>query len=112
MSVQTRERRTEIAVLKTLGFSSGRVMGLILVEASILAIGAGVIGTWFASLLVSNVQNIPGLSALLGQFPALHLSPALAGTTMALSLAIGLGAGLAPAWNAYRARIVDTLRAA
>ena len=112
MSMAVRERRTEIAVLKTLGFTSGRVMALILIEASILAICAGLLGTWFASLLVSNVQNIPGLSALLGQFPALHLSPALAATTMALSLAIGVGAGLAPAWTAYRARIVDTLRAA
>ncbi len=33
MSMAVRERRTEIAVLKTLGFSSGLVMALILVEA-------------------------------------------------------------------------------
>ena len=112
MSMAVRERRTEIAVLKTLGFSSGRVMGLILIEALILAAGAGLLGTWLASLLVSNVQNIPGLGALLGQFPSLQLSPLLAGTTMALSLGLGLVAGLIPAWNAYRARIVETLRAA
>ena len=112
MSMAVRERRTEIAVLKTLGFSSGRVMGLILTEALILAAGAGLLGTWFASMLVSNVHNIPGLSALLGQFPALRLSPLLAATTMGVSLTLGLVAGFAPAWNAYRARIVDTLRAA
>ena len=33
MSMAVRERRTEIAVLKTLGFSSGQVMGLIVAEA-------------------------------------------------------------------------------
>lgn len=112
MSMAVRERRTEIAVLKTLGFSSSRVMGLVMTEALILAAAAGLLGTWFASLLVSNVQNIPGLSALLGQFPALHLSPALAVTTIALSMSLGLLAGFAPAWTAYRAKIVDTLRAA
>jgi putative ABC transport system permease protein len=112
MSMAVRERRTEIAVLKTLGFSSGRVMGLILTEALVLAAGAGVVGTWLASVLVRNVQAIPGLGALLSQFPELQLSPALAAMTIGVSLALGFAAGFAPAWTAYRARIVDTLRAA
>jgi putative ABC transport system permease protein len=112
MSMAVRERRTEIAVLKTLGFSSGRVMGLVLTEAVILGASAGLLGTWLASVLVRNVHSIPGLGALLGQFPALQLSPVLAATTMAFSVAIGLTAGAVPAWTAYRARIVDTLRAA
>jgi len=38
MSIAVRERQQEIAVLKTLGFSSGLVMTLILTEA--LLIGA------------------------------------------------------------------------
>jgi putative ABC transport system permease protein len=112
MSMAVRERRTEIAVLKTLGFTSAKVMMLILIEALILAIGAGVLGTSLAALLVMNVQNIPGLGALLGQFPGLQLSPALAASTMAIAIGIGIAAGLAPAWTAYRARIVDALRAA
>src|SRR4029434_3112150 len=37
MSMAVRERRTEIAVLKTLGFSGGLVMTLVIVEA--LALG-------------------------------------------------------------------------
>ncbi len=112
MSMAVRERRTEIAVLKTLGFSSGRVMGLILTEALILAASAGLVGTLLANLLVSNIANIPYLGAVLGQFPTLQLSASLAAVTMGLSLALGLVAGFAPAWGAYRARIVDTLRTA
>jgi putative ABC transport system permease protein len=112
MSMAVRERRTEIAVLKTLGFSSGRVMGLILAEALTLAASAGILGTWLAGALVANVASIPFLGALLGQFPALRLSPSLAALTVVLSLALGLAAGFMPAWGAYRARIVDTLRAA
>ena len=112
MSMAVRERRTEIAVLKTLGFSSARVMGLILTEALILAASAGLIGTWLANLLVSNIATIPYLGAVLGQFPKLQLSGTLAAATMGFSLALGLVAGFVPAWGAYRAKIVDTLRAA
>ena len=112
MSMAVRERRTEIAVLKTLGFSSARVMGLILTEALILAASAGLVGTWLAGTLVSNIANSPYVGALLSQFPALQLSPQLAAATLALSLTLGAAAGFVPAWNAYRAKIVDTLRAA
>lgn len=112
MSMAVRERRAEIAVLKTLGFSSARVMSLILTEALLLALSAGLLGTWLAAGLIANVGNIPFLGAVLGQFPALRLSPALAAITIGFSLALGLAAGLVPAWTAYRARIVDTLRSA
>jgi putative ABC transport system permease protein len=112
MSMAVRERRTEIAVLKTLGFSSALVMGLILTEALILSASAGVLGTWLAGMLVANIANIPFLGAVLGQFPKLQLSPALAAMTIGLALTLGLAAGFAPAWTAYRAKIVDTLRAA
>ena len=112
MSMAVRERRTEIAVLKTLGFSSGRVMGLILGEALILAVSAGLLGIGLASLLVSNIANIPYLGAVLGQFPKLQLSVPLAAASIGFSLTLGVVAGFVPAWGAYRAKIVDTLRAA
>jgi putative ABC transport system permease protein len=112
MSMAVRERKNEIAVLKTLGFSSARVMGLILTEALILATTAGVVGVGLANAIVSNLAKVPILGAVLGNFPALVLSPELAGVMFGSTVALGLAAGLLPAWTAYRARIVDTLRAA
>jgi putative ABC transport system permease protein len=112
MSMAVRERRTEIAVLKTLGFSSARVMGLILTEAFILAASAGALGVWLAGMLVANIANIPFLGAILGQFPPLRLSVPLSTGMFATAVLLGVGAGLIPAWTAYRAKIVDTLRAA
>ncbi len=112
MSMAVRERRTEIAVLKTLGFSSRLVMGLILTEALILAASAGAMGVWLAGALVANLSDIPYLGAALGQFPPLHLSTGLAASMFALSIALGVSAGAVPAWGAYRSKIVDTLRAA
>jgi putative ABC transport system permease protein len=112
MSMAVRERRTEIAVLKTLGFSSGRVLGLILVEALVIAVAAGTLGIGLAGLLVANLANVPFLGAMLSQFPSLRLSTSLAATMFAVSIGLGLLAGAVPAWTAYCARIVDTLRAA
>jgi putative ABC transport system permease protein len=112
MSMAVRERRTEIAVLKTLGFSSGRVMALIMTEALVLSVTAGVVGIGLASALVSNLADIPFLGAALGQFPALTLSRPLAAAMFGVAVGLGLTAGIIPAWGAYRSKIVDTLRAA
>jgi putative ABC transport system permease protein len=112
MSMAVRERRNEIAVLKTLGFSSALVMTLILTEAVLLAGTAGALGVWLASALVGNLANVPFLGAALGQFPPLTLSAPLATGMLGGSLLLGIVAGFVPAYGAYRARIVDTLRAA
>ena len=112
MSMAVRERKNEIAVLKTLGFSSRLVMGLVLTEAVILATSAGALGIGLANLLVSNITKIPVLGAMLGNFPALVISPQLAVVMFVATMLLGIAAGLLPAWTAYRARIVDTLRAA
>ncbi|MEZ5292575.1 MAG: FtsX-like permease family protein [Vicinamibacterales bacterium] len=112
MSMAVRERRTEIAVLKTLGFSSARVMSLIVAEAAILSATAGVLGVGLARVLVTHVDEIPFLGAALGQFPPLALPAGLSAAMVGVSLALGLAASLVPAWNAYRAAIVDALRAA
>ena len=112
MSMAVRERRTEIAVLKTLGFSSARVMGLILAEAAVLSVSAGALGVGLAHITVTHLADVPFLGAVVGQFPPLHLSGPLAGSMFGLAVGLGLAAGAVPAWGAYRARIVDTLRAA
>ncbi len=112
MSMAVRERRTEIAVLKTIGFSSGRVMALILIESAVLAACAGGLGVGLASVLVSNINRIPGGGAV-GQFGgALQLSGGLAAGMLGFTVLLGCAAGMVPALGAYKARIVDTLRAA
>ena len=112
MSMAVRERRTEIAVLKTLGFSGRLVMGLVLTEAVVLASLAGGLGIWLSRALVSNVADVPFLGAALAQFPPLSLSNSLAAVMFGVSMLLGLAAGLVPSWTAYRSKIVDTLRAA
>lgn len=107
MSMSIRERRTEIAVLKTLGFSSALVLTLVLGEALLLgAVGSG-IGVGLASVVLSLAGTIPGFS---GFGAALKLTPGLAAAMLAGGALIGLLAGLTPAVSAYRSNITTMLR--
>jgi putative ABC transport system permease protein len=112
MSMAVRERRTEIAVLKTLGFSSALVMSLVLAEALALGILGGGFGVLLAEALVSNLANLPFMGLVLGNFPGLSVSPTVAALTFTIAVALGIGAGLVPAAGAYRSRITDMLRQA
>ena len=108
MSMAVRERRTEVAVLKTIGFRSGQVMGLVVAEALLLGgLGGGLgIAGAFAALHALNVapqRTILGISNL-------QLRPLVALSGLGVALALGFFAGVVPAWQAYRARAVDMLR--
>lgn len=112
MSMAIRERRTEIAVLKTLGFTSLQVMGLIVAEALLLGALGGGVGVGFSKLLMIGLTGIPGFATMLAGLGLssldLRLSVALIGFGVALLL--GLIAGFTPAWGAYRAKITEMLR--
>jgi len=112
MSMAVRERRTEIAVLKTLGFSSRQVMGLIVAEA--LALGAiggglGIAGSQGIMFLLTNMPGVGDALAGMG-LSELHLKPMIAVMGFGVALALGFAAGFVPALNAYRSRITDMLR--
>ena len=112
MSMAVRERRTEIAVLKTLGFTGGRVMALVIVEALALGALGGGIGVLLAEAAVGNLAALPFMGLLLGNFPTLVVSPYVAVVTFSAAVLLGGGAGFIPALGAYRARITDMLRQA
>ena len=62
-------------MLKTLGFSSGLVMALILVEAAALAALGGLLGLLFASGAIRALPSLPYVGDVVPQFPGLGLSP-------------------------------------
>ena len=110
MSMAVRDRRTEIGVLKTLGFPGARVLGLVLAEALALASLGGGFGLLLARLAVRALPNLPLIGDAVAGFPNLGLQPTTAAIGMGLALLLGLLAGIAPALSAYRAKIADTLR--
>jgi putative ABC transport system permease protein len=112
MSMAVRERRTEIAVLKTLGFSSVQVMGLIVAEALVLGALGGGLGIAASQGIMFMLTHAPGIGDMLAGIglSELHLKPMIAALGFAVALTLGFAAGFVPAMNAYRARITDMLR--
>ncbi len=112
MSMAVRERRTEVAVLKTLGFSSAHVMGLVLAESVAIAALGGALGLGLSAVLIRALPNVPGVGPMVRGFPNFGLHWQVTSLGFAIAAFLGLAAGLLPAVGAYRSRIVDMLRQA
>jgi putative ABC transport system permease protein len=106
MAQSVRERTSELAVLKTLGFTDGKVLSLVLLESLALATIGGTLGLGIGWLLV--LQGDPTGGAL--QFFFFPPRDLVLGATLAVAL--GLVSGVLPAIHAMRLRIVDALRRA
>jgi putative ABC transport system permease protein len=96
------ERTPELAVLKTLGFSDGKVLTLVLIEALALCVFAALGGLALATLFF----NSGVLKAIFGNFtmPAIVI-----GMGAGVALVLAIVSGLPPAWRARQLNIVDAL---
>ena len=103
------DRIGEHAVLQTLGFSTRRVFRLVLSESVLLSITGGGIGIGLAALVLTQSGLSMGAEAVT---IALEPTGRVAITAAIVSLGVGVLSGIAPAWHAARADIVDALRQA
>ncbi len=106
LSVQS--RIAEHAVLQTLGFRGWMIGVLIVGEGVLVALAGGLLGA-AAALLVARVGNFA--LSVEGQTIPIVASPALLAAGLAICAALGLVAGLAPAWQASRRQIAQCFRA-
>ncbi len=104
MALSIRERTREIGVLKTLGFTGGRILRLVLGESVLLALLGGLPGLALAALATAALR--PSISNMM---PGLALTPAIAAEGIVLMLALGLVTGIVPALNAMRMKIATAL---
>jgi putative ABC transport system permease protein len=100
MMQSVRERTSELAVLKTLGFSDGKVLTLILIESLLLCMFAAALGLFFAS------AAFPAMKMFFGDFKMPML---VVGMGAGLAVLMALISGLPPAWRARQLNIVDAL---
>jgi putative ABC transport system permease protein len=107
--MSTRERTTEYATMRAIGFEPRHIELLVLGEGFVVAALGVLLGVALATPILSWLSEIfakyvPGF---LGEF---HLD----GNAVLLAVGIGLSAGMAaaelPAWRARRLKIVDALR--
>ncbi|HEX7879271.1 MAG TPA: FtsX-like permease family protein [Candidatus Eisenbacteria bacterium] len=105
MMMAARERTKEIAVMKTLGFSDGSILGLIVAEATFISLIGGALGIGLATFLYWAT----GFD-LMGFVPSFLVKPATIGYGLLLSLGMGVLSGLIPALQAARMPISRALR--
>jgi putative ABC transport system permease protein len=104
MAIAVRERMRELAVLKAVGFSDGFVLSLVLGESLLLAAIGGGLG-----LALSKLFTVRG-DPTGGMLPYFYLTPTAIILGLLAALAVGMIAGILPAWSAMRLRVVDALR--
>ena len=104
MAQAVRERTSELAVLKTIGFSSTSVLAMVLAESVLLVAIGGVLGLGLAAVLGPIVGGASGGAISLPPIGWRSWSLGLA-----LMAGIGLLVGALPAIRAMRLNIVDAL---
>jgi len=104
MSQSVRERISELAVLKTLGFADRSVLGIVLSESILIMLMGGLLGLGLGWMLVQGIAK--QFAAFL---PGVFLSPVAIITGIALMVAAGVAAGIFPAVKAMRLSIIDAL---
>jgi putative ABC transport system permease protein len=108
MSMAVRQRRTEIAVLKTIGFGSAQVMALIVAEGLLLGALGAALGVGGTAVALWALNQAPG--AIVPGLAIITLRPRVVVLGVSVALLLGFAAAFFPAWGAYRARVTEMLR--
>jgi putative ABC transport system permease protein len=110
MAMAARERITEIAVFRTLGFQRSTILALVLGESVLIALAGGVFG------ILLFVVGMPALRRQLMLTPMLPIAatfrvyPEVLTLAFVLAAGIGILAGLVPALRSASRSIADGLR--
>ena len=105
MAMSIRERTREVAVLRTLGFTRGSILELLLSESIAISVIGGLIGVAFATGAILFMAR-PGI----GLPVSMHMTAATAAVAMVVAAFVGLVSGLIPSYRASHLGIVDALR--
>jgi len=104
MVQSVRERTSELAVLKTLGFADSKILLLVLSESLIITVGGGGLGLLAAWGVVQMGDPTGGL------LPLFTLPPSNIAVGVGLMILMGFVAGIMPAMAAMRLKITEALR--
>jgi putative ABC transport system permease protein len=104
MAQSVRERTSELAVLKTLGYSDGLIMALVLAESCAIAVVGGGLGLLLAWMMALRGDPTGGM------LPSFFLPTRDIALGALMAVALGVVSGIMPATQAMRLRIVDALR--
>jgi len=105
MAMSIRERTREVAVLRTLGFTRGRILKLLLGESVAIALIGGVLGILLATGAVLFMAQ-PGI----GLPVSMKMTTNTALFVLLVATLVGVISGVIPSYRASNLGIVDALR--
>ena len=105
ISISVRERRSEMAVLKVLGFGPNQVMILVLGEAVLLGALSGLVSSLLALGLINFVQG--GLKFPIAFFPAFLVPKAALWWGLTIGGGTALAGSMIPAWFARSVKVAE-----
>jgi putative ABC transport system permease protein len=110
MAMAARERVTEIAVFRTLGFGKPAILALILAEAVVLSLFGGALGVALYVFIFPGFRRLV-LNSPMGFYAAgMELFPSVVAAGFAVTVLVGVLAGLVPAIRSAQRSITDGLR--
>jgi putative ABC transport system permease protein len=105
MMMSARERTRELAVLKTIGFSDGRLFGLVMLEAGVITMTGAIVGLGTAKVIYRATNfNAAGF------LPGFDVTLTTLAVGACIALLLMLASGIVPAVRAARLPVVTALR--
>jgi putative ABC transport system permease protein len=105
ISISVRERRTEMAVLKVLGFGPGRILALVLGEALLIGGGSGLLSAGFSYLLVHILLG--GIKFPIAFIPMFDIYVDALWWGLVCGAVTALAGSLVPAWSARTVKVSE-----
>jgi putative ABC transport system permease protein len=105
ISISVRERRTEMAVLKVLGFGPGRILALVLGEAVLVGAGSGLLSATATYLIIHVVKG--GIKFPIAFFPTFDIFVDSLWWGFLFGGLASLVGSLVPAWSARTVKVSE-----
>jgi putative ABC transport system permease protein len=110
MAMTARERVTEIAVLRTLGYTRPKILGLILGESLVIALSGGVLGVLLFVVTAPGFKRQLMLTPMASLAGMMRIDPGVVAFGFFLAAGVGLLAGIVPAVRSSTRPIAEGLR--
>jgi putative ABC transport system permease protein len=107
MAMSMRERTTEVAVLKAIGFKQGRIMRMVLGESCLIALLGGIVGVVGGCVLMQGVHLS---SRMIFPISVFQFAGPWMFTMIGVAGIVGIVSGIVPAVRAANLSVIDGLR--
>jgi len=110
ITISVRERRTEMAVMKVMGFLPWHVMMMIITEAVLIGVFGGMLSTWlvyFGPETIRTIQETLGFKVQIGFFSNFKAPWEIVIYGPVLGFMVGLIGSAVPAWSSRKVKVSE-----